>query len=119
MFASRDGSWEMDHISLADRAGLLLVAPATAQAIAKMACGLADDLVAATALATTAPKLVAPAMNTRMYQHPATQKNIEILKGWGYRFVGPDEGRMACGTEGPGHLASIPSILAAVKALLP
>lgn len=109
---------EMGHIQLSRVADLLVVAPATADLMAKMAQGRADDLASTLLLATDTPVLVAPAMNVRMWQHPATQRNIKTLQGDGVRFVGPDEGDMACGEYGPGRLAEPDAILAAIAAAL-
>ena len=118
MFNGASVSWQMDHIELAVQADLLLIAPATAHILAKLAGGFADDLICSTALASLAPKLIAPAMNTNMYAHPVTQANIKRLKDIGYHFVGPVEGRLACGTTGSGHLAEIMTIVEAVNAIL-
>src|SRR3954463_16327205 len=96
---------EMGHIELSRSADLVVVAPATTDLIAKAANGLAGDLASTTLLATDKPGLMAPAMNVRMWLHPATQRNIETLKKDGVLFVGPDEGAMACGEFGPGRLA--------------
>jgi phosphopantothenoylcysteine decarboxylase / phosphopantothenate---cysteine ligase len=109
---------EMGHIQLSREADLLIVAPATADLLARMAGGHADDLATTVLLATDKPVLVAPAMNVRMWHHPATQRNIERLKSDGIRFVGPDEGNMACGEYGLGRLAEPADILAAAEALL-
>ncbi|HJO23326.1 MAG: bifunctional phosphopantothenoylcysteine decarboxylase/phosphopantothenate--cysteine ligase CoaBC [Myxococcota bacterium] len=106
----------IDHIALADWADLYLVAPATANTLAKLAHGLADDLVSAVALATRAPLLVAPAMNVNMWRHPATQQNAERLRERGVRFVGPDAGELACGWEGEGRMAE-PEVIAATAGL--
>lgn len=106
------------HTSLADQANLLLIAPATAQIIAKLAHGLADDLLSCIALATTAPVLIAPAMNVHMYEHPAVQRNLAQLKQFGHRFVGPAIGRLACGYDALGHLAEIGEIVRAVDEAL-
>jgi len=111
-------TWNPEHIALADRADLLLVAPATANVIAKLANGLADDALTSTALATLAPVLIAPAMNGKMWLHPATQDNVARLKTRGVHFVGPDEGPLACGYEGAGRFSDVGNILAAVEALL-
>ncbi len=92
------------HIELADAADLLLIAPATANVIAKLAHGLADDALSAIALATRAPILVAPAMNGKMWSHPATVENVKTLKKRGARFIGPEKGLLACGYEGLGRL---------------
>jgi phosphopantothenoylcysteine decarboxylase len=99
------------HIELADSASLLLVAPATANVIAKMAHGLADDALTAIALATRAPILIAPAMNGKMWSHPATEANVETLKKRGVDFIGPDSGMLACGYEGLGRLCDPASIV--------
>lgn len=107
---------DIEHIAVAGRASLFIIAPATANMIAKMAHGLADDWLSTTLLATQAPVLVAPAMNTNMYTHPATQANINVLRDRGCRFVGPGAGRLACGTVGPGRLID-PAII--VEAAIP
>jgi phosphopantothenoylcysteine decarboxylase/phosphopantothenate--cysteine ligase len=101
--ASEEG--EIDHIRLADWAELVVVAPATANLLARMAHGLADDLVAAVLLATRAPILAAPAMNVNMWTHPATQANVETLRARGVRLVGPAAGELACGWVGEGRMA--------------
>ncbi|MDE3838465.1 bifunctional phosphopantothenoylcysteine decarboxylase/phosphopantothenate--cysteine ligase CoaBC [Bacillus methanolicus] len=92
------------HIDLADWADLVLVAPATANVIGKLANGIADNMITTTLLATTAPVWIAPAMNVHMYDHPAVQKNIEQLYNYGYRFIEPSEGYLACGYVGKGRL---------------
>jgi phosphopantothenoylcysteine decarboxylase/phosphopantothenate--cysteine ligase len=109
---------EMGHIQLSRVADLLVVAPATADLMAKMAQGRADDLASTLLLATDTPVMVAPAMNVRMWQHPATQRNIATLQGDGVRLVGPDEGEMACGEYGPGRMAEPAAILSAIMAAL-
>ncbi|MGL4242828.1 MAG: bifunctional phosphopantothenoylcysteine decarboxylase/phosphopantothenate--cysteine ligase CoaBC [Beijerinckiaceae bacterium] len=109
---------EMGHIELSRDADLLVVAPATANLLAKMANGLCDDLATTALLATDKRILVAPAMNLRMWAHPATRRNVEQLKADGVAFVGPNTGSMACGEFGIGRLAEPPEILAAIKALL-
>ena len=96
---------EMGHIQLSRQADLVVAAPATANLIARHAQGLADDLATTVLLATTAPVLMAPAMNVQMWQHPATQRNVKLLKERGIVMVGPEEGRMACGEFGPGRMA--------------
>jgi len=103
------------HIELADWADVVVVAPATAHVLARMAHGLADDLVTTLLLATRAPILVAPAMNVHMWEHPATQANVEALRGRGVRFVGPEAGELACGWEGAGRMAEPATILGAVE----
>ncbi len=117
LFSLTDES-EMGHIQLSRAADLLVVAPASADLLARMAAGLADDLAATVLLATDKPVLVAPAMNVRMWQHPATIANLATLVGRGVRVVGPDEGPMACNEYGYGRLAEPPAILAAIAALL-
>jgi phosphopantothenoylcysteine decarboxylase/phosphopantothenate--cysteine ligase len=107
------------HTMLADRARLVLVAPATANIIGKLAGGLADDLLSCILLATRAKILFAPAMNVHMWQHPSVQRNVTTLKRLGYRFVGPDVGKLACGYEAVGHLAETEEIVRAVKQLVP
>ena len=109
---------EMGHIQLSRVADLIVVAPATADLLAKMATGRAEDLASTLLLATDTRVLAAPAMNVRMWQHPATQRNLAQLRADGVLFVGPDEGDMACGEYGPGRLAEPPAILAAIRAAL-
>lgn len=106
------------HISLAQEADIVLVAPATANSIAKMAHGLADDLMSTTLLATKAPVLIAPAMNSGMWSAVATQDNVQVLKGRGVHFVQPDSGYLACGDVGSGRLASPETIADATLSLL-
>jgi phosphopantothenoylcysteine decarboxylase len=103
-------AWEPGHISLADRADLLLVAPATANTIARFAHGLADDLLTCTYLATLAPVMIAPAMNGKMYAHVATQSNLDVMRNRGHLIIDPDEGMLACGYEGKGKLAAVDRI---------
>jgi phosphopantothenoylcysteine decarboxylase / phosphopantothenate---cysteine ligase len=117
LFSLTDES-EMGHIELSRSADLVVVAPATADILAKMAAGLADDLASTLLLATDKRVLVAPAMNVRMWQHPATEANMALLKQRGVLVVEPDEGPMACGEYGPGRLAEPPVILAAIQAAL-
>ncbi|MEM6896137.1 MAG: bifunctional phosphopantothenoylcysteine decarboxylase/phosphopantothenate--cysteine ligase CoaBC [Pseudomonadota bacterium] len=107
---------EMGHIELSRSADLVLVAPASADLMAKMAAGLANDLASTLLLATDTPVMVAPAMNVRMWDHAATQRNIATLKADGIAFVGPNEGDMACGEYGPGRMAEPLEIVAAVEA---
>jgi phosphopantothenoylcysteine synthetase/decarboxylase len=111
-------SWRPGHIQLADAAQLLLIAPATANILAKMAAGIADDALSAIALATRAPILLAPAMNGKMWDHPATQRNVRTLQAWGHQFVGPSEGMLACGYEGIGRLAPVEEIVDRAMAIL-
>jgi phosphopantothenoylcysteine decarboxylase/phosphopantothenate--cysteine ligase len=109
---------QMDHIQLSRSANLIVVAPATADLMAKAAHGLAGDLASTTLLATDTPVMMAPAMNVRMWLHPATQRNLATLKADGVAIVGPDEGPMACGEYGPGRMAEPEAIFAAVMAAL-
>ena len=109
---------EIGHISLADRADLFIIAPATANIIGKLACGIADDMLTTTVMATRAPVLIAPAMNVNMYQNPIYQENESKLKGHGYRFVEPAIGMLACGWEGEGKLQEPPVIFEEAVALL-
>ena len=97
-------SWKPEHISLAEAADLVVVAPATANMIAKMRYGLADDLLSATLLATRAPIVVAPAMNTGMWESPVTQENLAALKARGVKVVEPVDGELACGVKGKGRM---------------
>ncbi|WGU96948.1 bifunctional phosphopantothenoylcysteine decarboxylase/phosphopantothenate--cysteine ligase CoaBC [Paenibacillus dendritiformis] len=113
-FDERDAS-VVSHIDLADHADLVLVAPATANVIGKMAHGLADDMLTTTLLATTAPVMVAPAMNVHMYAHPAVLHNMDILRSRGVRFIEPEEGLLACGYTGKGRLAEPEHIVEYVK----
>ena len=107
------------HTTLAERARLVLIAPATANVIGKFAGGIADDLLSCLLLATRAKILVAPAMNVHMWQHPAVQRNVTTLKRLGYRFIGPDVGKLACGYEAIGHLAEVDDIVRAVQQMVP
>jgi phosphopantothenoylcysteine decarboxylase/phosphopantothenate--cysteine ligase len=109
---------EIGHIRLSREADLIVVAPATADLLAKMAHGLADDLATAVLLAADKQVLVAPAMNVRMWQHAATQRNIATLRADGVELVGPDEGEMACGEYGPGRMAEPQAILETIESLL-
>ena len=109
---------EMGHIQLSRSADLLVVAPATADMMAKMAGGLANDLASTLLLATDKQVLIAPAMNVRMWQHPATQRNVATLLGDYIRFVGPNDGDMACGEYGPGRMAEPLEIVAAIESAL-
>ena len=111
---------EIVHIALPQKADLILVAPATANIIAKIACGIADDMLSSMVLALRpeTPKLIAPAMNTRMYENPATQENLQTLLRRGWTLIEPREARLACGYVGKGALADVPVILdAAEKAI--
>ncbi len=109
---------EMGHIQLSRSADLIVVAPATADLMGKMAAGLANDLASTLLMATDTPVLCAPAMNVRMWDHPATQRNLRQLQADGVRFVGPNEGDMACGEFGPGRMSEPLEIVAAIEAAL-
>lgn len=111
-------SWHPGHIDLADRADLLLIAPATANVIAKLANGIADDALTSIALASTAPLLIAPAMNGKMWRHAATRENVARLKSRGAKFIGPEEGLLACGYEGLGRLWNVEEIARHAGAML-
>lgn len=100
----RNFSHQVEHIALADRADLVLIAPATANVCAKLAHGLADDMLTTTVLACTCPKLIAPAMNTHMLENPVTQDNLELLRRYGWEVIAPSSGRLACGAVGAGKL---------------
>ncbi|HEY2179688.1 MAG TPA: bifunctional phosphopantothenoylcysteine decarboxylase/phosphopantothenate--cysteine ligase CoaBC, partial [Caulobacteraceae bacterium] len=115
---SLDDEAAMGHIELSRSADLVVVAPATADLMAKAAAGLADDLASTALLATDKAVLMAPAMNVRMWLHPATARNRAALEADGVRFIGPDEGAMACGEFGPGRMAEPQAIFAAVMAAL-
>jgi phosphopantothenoylcysteine decarboxylase/phosphopantothenate--cysteine ligase len=117
-FFDEKENWRPGHIELADRANLLLIAPATANIIAELAHGLANHPLAAIALATRAPVLLAPAMNGKMWEHPVTQENIEKLKSRGVEFIGPEEGMLACGYEGMGRLWKVDDIAFRAEFLL-
>jgi phosphopantothenoylcysteine decarboxylase / phosphopantothenate---cysteine ligase len=117
LFSLTDES-EMGHIQLSRSADLLVVAPASASILARMAAGIADDLATTVLLATDTPVLVAPAMNVRMWQHPATVANMATLAARGVRVVGPEEGPMACNEYGPGRLSEPPQIVEAIEAIL-
>jgi phosphopantothenoylcysteine decarboxylase len=117
-FFDEKESWRPGHIDLADRANLLLIAPATANVIAELANGLAGHPLAAIALATRAQILIAPAMNGKMWEHSATQKNVATLKERGAEFIGPEEGMLACGYEGVGRLWKVDEIAFRAEFLL-
>ena len=113
-------TWEIEHIALAQRADLFIIAPATANIIGKLACGIADDMLSTTVMATRAPVLIAPAMNTAMLENPATQQNLRTLESRGMRMIAPGVGMLACGTSGAGRMSEPEQIVAAaVEALRP
>ncbi|WP_296645216.1 bifunctional phosphopantothenoylcysteine decarboxylase/phosphopantothenate--cysteine ligase CoaBC [Romboutsia sp. 13368] len=111
-------TWDVEHISLAKRADLFLISPATANVIGKIANGIADDMLTTTVMATKSKVLIAPAMNTNMFENPIVQRNINTLKELGYNFVEPESGRLACGDTGKGKLASPETIVEEVVKLL-
>ncbi len=114
----QDDTYRIRHISLTEDADLLLIAPATANILAKAAAGIGDDLLSTTILAANCPILAAPAMNTRMWENPATQANVKTLEARGWRFIGPAEGRLACGTIGRGKLSPVEEIVSAALEML-
>ena len=107
----RNFSHQVEHIALADRTDLVLIAPATANVCAKLAHGLADDMLTTTVLACTCPKLIAPAMNTNMYCNPVTQDNLDILRRYGWEVIDPASGHLACGITGPGRMPEPDALL--------
>lgn len=112
------GGSMLDHLGLTEKADLMLIAPATANIIAKAACGLGDDLVSTMICASACPVIFAPAMNSRMWLNPICQENVAKLKRLGYQFIGPEDGFLAERTKGPGRLAEPQTILAHLAALL-
>ncbi|MFC1691974.1 flavoprotein [Candidatus Latescibacterota bacterium] len=114
---NRNNSWSLEHVALADRADCLIVAPATANILGKTATGIADDLVSTTILTmmSTIPILMAPAMNSRMWENPIVQENVKILENAGVHFVGPAKGKLADGRIGVGRMARVNEILDAVR----
>ncbi len=110
--------WKPEHISLADNADIFVIAPATANIIAKLAYGIADDMLSTTALAVRCPVIIAPAMNCHMYNNPIVQQNIEILKRRNFHFIEPEYGQLACGYEGKGRLAEPEKIVQEIKKLI-
>lgn len=113
-----DVEWRPEHIALADRADVLVVAPCTANVLAKIAHGLADDLLSCTILACTAPLVIAPAMNVHMWDHPATQANVATVIGRGAHLVDVGVGELACGYSGKGRLADVEAIVESVEKVL-
>ncbi len=120
LFAEAEGTWRPTHLSLADTADLMLIAPATANVIAKLAHGIADDALSTMALALRAevPVMIAPAMNGKMWLHPATRANVETLQARGVTVIGPDEGMLACGYEGIGRLWDVTKIVEQVMGVV-
>jgi len=117
LFSDTD-TWEIEHVSLAEKADLILIAPATANIIGKIAGGICDDLLSCVVAATKAPVLIAPAMNENMYSNKIIQGNIAKLKSLRYKFVEPRKGRLACGKFGIGCLAEVETIIKEVKKLI-
>lgn len=115
---ARPETWEVEHVALAKKADIFVIAPATANIMAKMACGIADDMLSTTVLATKAPVLIAPAMNTGMWDNAATQANAETLKRRGVYFVGPEGGFLACGDSGAGRMSEPADIFEAICNIL-
>jgi len=111
-------TYRSDHVALADLAEIVVVAPATADILGKLAHGIADDLLSTLLLAVDVPVLMAPAMNVRMWNHPAVQANVTALGSRGVRFVGPGEGRLACGTSGKGRMAEPDDIFAEIVKIM-
>lgn len=114
-FFSAETPYDVLHTSLAEEADLVLIAPASADLIARLAAGMADDLASCIVLATQKPVLIVPAMNDQMYSHPLTQQNMKKLKSIGYQFVEPVKGHLVCGREAVGHIASPETIVAVVQ----
>ncbi len=114
----RVANFDVEHISLAKKADLFVVAPASANVIGKVASGIADDMLTTTIMATTAPKVFAPAMNTNMYNNPIYKANEQKLKDYGYKFINPQKGMLACGDIGAGKLARVEDIVNYIKNIL-
>ncbi|MDR3111995.1 MAG: hypothetical protein LBU55_02345 [Elusimicrobiota bacterium] len=117
MFESID-RWEIEHISLAKKADIIVVVPATAEIISSLACGRADNLVSSLILASKSKILICPAMNSNMFSHKSVQNNIEILKSYSYQICGPQKGELACSETGCGRLADIETITDKIESLL-
>ena len=111
-------TWRPGHIEISELCSLMVIAPCTANFLGKYANGIADDALTTTAMAYNGPVLLAPAMNTRMWNNPAVQRNCAALRSWGVHFVGPGSGRLACGDKGEGRMAEVPEILAKIRELL-
>lgn len=120
LFEEGEGDWRPSHLQLADTANLLVVSPATANIIAKLAHGIADDALTTIALALRpkAKVLIAPAMNGKMWLHPATQTNVKLLQTRGVEFIGPDKGLLACGYEGMGRLWDVDKIVDRIQVMI-
>lgn len=119
LFAGGGGEDPYDHLQPAREARVMCFAPATADLVGRLACGLADDVVTTCALAFDGPRVLAPAMNWRMWRHPLVQRNLAGLKEAGYRVVEPEDGDLACGEQGPGRMARVERVLEAVLEALP
>lgn len=115
---ARPEKWEVEHVALAKRADVFVIAPATANIMAKLAVGLADDMLSTTALATRVPLLIAPAMNTGMWENAATRQNVETLRARGARLIGPEGGFLACGDQGAGRMSEPETIFDAIAETL-
>jgi phosphopantothenoylcysteine synthetase/decarboxylase len=120
LFEEGEGDWRPSHLQLADTAEMLVISPATANVVAKLAHGIADDALSTIALALRpkAKVLIAPAMNGKMWLHPATQTNVKLLQSRGVEFIGPDKGMLACGYEGIGRLWDVDLIVARIQKML-
>lgn len=118
MFERTRENWEVDHISLAEKADLVLIAPATANIIGKIAYGIADNILTCTVISTKAPIVICPAMNEAMYKNKIVQENIKKLQATGYKFIEPVRGRLVCGKTGEGCLAPVEQIVEVVKKIL-
>lgn len=115
---SEDGPGDVQHISVTERADLMLIAPATANIIGKIACGIADDVVTTLVISAASPVLLAPAMNPRMWANPSVERNLATLKERGFALVGPGEGWLACRSEGAGRMAEPHEMLAKIESLI-
>lgn len=118
MFKTQTEDWDIEHISVAESADLVLIAPATANIIGKIANGICDDLLSCVVAATKAPVLFSPAMNDAMYANKCVQENIVKLKKFGYKFIGPEKGRLACGKSGLGRMSEPEDIVKTVLSFL-
>lgn len=117
-FEDESDQWHPSHLDIADKADLVVIAPATAHVIAELAHGFAGTILTTVCLATPAPILIAPAMNGKMWLHPATQANVEILESRGVEFIGPEKGLLACGYEGIGRLWEVDGIIEKIQQML-
>ncbi|MEW6555893.1 MAG: flavoprotein [Elusimicrobiota bacterium] len=111
-------NWEVEHISIAKKTDLVLIAPATANIIAKISAGIADDALTTLVLSVKCPVVICPAMNSEMYKNPVTQKNIANLKKLGYHFIGPEKGELACGDDAIGRMAAPQKIISKISKIL-